>query len=69
MCNFVLATAHAYGMVPLSDRQTAGVLKSESGSRVYTGRVIKMVNIIPNTGMEMGWINFNIVRNPDYDRR
>ena len=57
MCNFVLVTAHADGLVPLRTRPSAGAMKSECGPRVYTGRAVKVVNTIQNTGMEMGWIN------------
>ena len=57
MCNFVLATEHADGLVPLRARPSAGAMKSECGYRVYTGRAVKVVNITQNTGMELGWIN------------
>ena len=54
MSNCVLATAHADGLVPLRAMPSAGAMKSECGSHVYTGRVVNMVNMIQNTGMELG---------------
>ena len=57
MCNFVPATAHADDVVPLRAKPSAGTMKSECGSRVYTGRAIKVVNVTKNTDMEQGWIN------------
>ena len=56
-CVTVLATAHATGLVPLRAKPSAGAMKSECGSRVYTDRVVEVVNISQNTGMDLGWIN------------
>ena len=53
-CVTVLATAHAAGLVPLRAKPSAGAMKSECGSRVYTDRVVEVVNISQNTGMDLG---------------
>ena len=56
MCNYVLATAHADGLVLLRARPSAGAMKSECRSRVYTDRAVKVVDIKQITGMELGGI-------------
>ena len=57
MCNLVLATVHADGLVPLRAKPSAGAMESECGSRVDTGARLKSSKNTQNTGMGLGWIN------------